>query len=842
MSKKSGASDIKGQAATQRTVQTSVTTPDKFVPQGRSAAALQRVLRAAPGRAKTGDILTLQRSMGNRAVRRLLEGTAGRQPSTLHPIQAKRIDGTAESADIQEPRTKEQDGLPDDLKVAVEHLSGVSLDGVKVYYNSPEPSRRRALAYTRGAEIYVGPGQEKHLPHETWHAAQQRQGRVLPTARVGAAVFNDDPGLEGEADLMGARANAVRQRAVRDAVPTSGARRSKLSSPTPAAPIQRITQGQLKELDGVLTELRELWNYFNLIPGAAYVDANTLGIYFDSKPIGVIRGKLGAVANSVDRMSGEGVPGSIDDLILGSVTAELETVVEVLADGGSKYLNFVKTDGATYRVSRAHPLRQTVEGLKHAYDTLDALRKPRAATPPRFRAQKAHASTVMMDIPPKPAEAPEAEDAPRWLNRVQQSHSLLTRLRDEYGLDTIIFRGYEGLESRSRTNELLSGLRRVIQQQTHSYLNSEFNLLVDFGATSREAEQKAMVKYTIDATGNVEIRVERVVPKADWDERKKLYAPLGYGVIDPAVRPRQQGLIAKYRLKEFREADARWTLGELNSLDAAFARVIAATPEVASMLEQLVVIRTAAHVSGTEAFYDGIAHTLSITSSTFEDISFAGRALTGVLANSYKIIAHELAHLILAAPHRQQMSSAERVSLSAESSYAKASKSGDIAGLTSRISLLEKTLEEDELFGDDAIITKWKTMASAAVVAEKAKIEAEIQLLKKQLASLEQSAKKSSAAESFLKLMDEAPEESLGHRTRFLTKNFPKPIVEKFVKLMATWRVGPITVYAAQEQGRIDEEMLAEAYALFVVDPQFVRQVSQPMYEWFMSKAFLAPG
>jgi len=98
-------------------------------------------------------------------------------------------------------------GLPDNLKSGVENLSGFSMDDVKVHYNSSQPAQLNALAYAQGTDIHVAPGQEKHLPHEAWHVAQQKQGRVQPTIQMKTGVaVNDDPGLENEADVMGAKA------------------------------------------------------------------------------------------------------------------------------------------------------------------------------------------------------------------------------------------------------------------------------------------------------------------------------------------------------------------------------------------------------------------------------------------------------------------------------------------------------------------------------------------------------------------------------------------------------------------------------------------------------------
>lgn len=99
-------------------------------------------------------------------------------------------------------------GMPAQLKAGIEWLSGISMDGVKVHYNSPQPAQLNALAYAQGSDIHLSPGQEAHLPHEAWHVVQQAQGRVAPTRQMKDAVsINDDTSLEREADAMGARAS-----------------------------------------------------------------------------------------------------------------------------------------------------------------------------------------------------------------------------------------------------------------------------------------------------------------------------------------------------------------------------------------------------------------------------------------------------------------------------------------------------------------------------------------------------------------------------------------------------------------------------------------------------------
>ncbi|WP_217995075.1 DUF4157 domain-containing protein [Methylogaea oryzae] len=96
--------------------------------------------------------------------------------------------------------------MPHQLKAAVENLSGVPLDNVRVHYNSAKPAQLQALAYTQGTDIYIGPGQERQVAHEAWHVVQQAEGRVQATRQMkGKIPLNDDPRLEREADEMGAR-------------------------------------------------------------------------------------------------------------------------------------------------------------------------------------------------------------------------------------------------------------------------------------------------------------------------------------------------------------------------------------------------------------------------------------------------------------------------------------------------------------------------------------------------------------------------------------------------------------------------------------------------------------
>jgi hypothetical protein len=135
------------------------------------------------------------RTLNNRAPARQLK-PADRPSSSVAGKQAP-------------PAAKSRKGLPKRLKAGAEALSGLALDDVEVHYNSAKPAALNALAYTQGSDIHVAPGQEHHLPHELWHAVQQKQGRVKPTLQRKGIGINDDEGLEREADAMGARAAAM---------------------------------------------------------------------------------------------------------------------------------------------------------------------------------------------------------------------------------------------------------------------------------------------------------------------------------------------------------------------------------------------------------------------------------------------------------------------------------------------------------------------------------------------------------------------------------------------------------------------------------------------------------
>lgn len=134
------------------------------------------------------------------------------KPEEEEPLQGKIVE-IIQRREIPEeeplqPKSKNNTGMPDNLKAGVESLSGIDMSDVRVEFNSDKPSQVGALAYTQGTNIHVAPGQERHLPHEAWHVVQQKQGRVRPTMQLKNVAVNDNEELEKEADEIGESLNS----------------------------------------------------------------------------------------------------------------------------------------------------------------------------------------------------------------------------------------------------------------------------------------------------------------------------------------------------------------------------------------------------------------------------------------------------------------------------------------------------------------------------------------------------------------------------------------------------------------------------------------------------------
>lgn len=180
------------------------------------ADAKQTEVLARPSTARAG-IHNSPRMIAQRQQLRSLFGTAVQLYDRLEGEAHEPGPDLTAQRQAMASRPTNRTGLPDGLKTGIESLSGMSMDHVKVHYNSPQPAQLNALAYAQGADIHLAPGQQHHLPHEAWHVVQQAQGRVQPTRqmRSGQAI-NDDAALEQEADIMGTQASAAPAQRVAD--------------------------------------------------------------------------------------------------------------------------------------------------------------------------------------------------------------------------------------------------------------------------------------------------------------------------------------------------------------------------------------------------------------------------------------------------------------------------------------------------------------------------------------------------------------------------------------------------------------------------------------------------
>ena len=112
-------------------------------------------------------------------------------------------------------KQKNSTGMSDEVKSKMESSFNTDFSGVKVHANSSKAPEVGALAYTQGHDVHFAPGQFKPesstgqqlLGHELAHVVQQREGRVQPTTEIAGLPVNDNPSLENEADVLGAKAS-----------------------------------------------------------------------------------------------------------------------------------------------------------------------------------------------------------------------------------------------------------------------------------------------------------------------------------------------------------------------------------------------------------------------------------------------------------------------------------------------------------------------------------------------------------------------------------------------------------------------------------------------------------
>lgn len=174
---------------------------------GDHAAAAYRQEALPAQRSHRGDHVAQVQSPLQR-----LQALADASPQVAQLMRLQTLADSAGAGVLQRKSPDEEELLQGKFATspAAPNRTGLTMDHVRVHYNSAKPAQLNAHAYAQGSDIHLAPGLDRHLPHETWHLVQQAQGRVQPTLQLnGGVAVNDDPVLEREADQMGERALAA---------------------------------------------------------------------------------------------------------------------------------------------------------------------------------------------------------------------------------------------------------------------------------------------------------------------------------------------------------------------------------------------------------------------------------------------------------------------------------------------------------------------------------------------------------------------------------------------------------------------------------------------------------
>ena len=241
---------------------------DKHMQTG-TIAQLKAMTESSPQLIKlSNSAAMIESSPRQQAMQKFSHGINSRRVSLAQrmedsdPLQGKFVSPAAVQLKENSAARHNESGLPRSLKNGIESLSGMSMDHVKVHYNSAQPAQLSALAYAQGNDIHLAPGQEQHLPHEAWHVVQQAQGRVQPTMQMKEGVpVNDDIGLENEADLMGNRAAQFRLPTELDATTIGSIKQGQVvGGREPSQMKESPTSGSLPAIQLMkLSEVKDSW-------------------------------------------------------------------------------------------------------------------------------------------------------------------------------------------------------------------------------------------------------------------------------------------------------------------------------------------------------------------------------------------------------------------------------------------------------------------------------------------------------------------------------------------------------------------------------------------------------
>jgi hypothetical protein len=166
-----------------------------------------RVARLVVDTISSSDRDTVQRKEAEeeeKELQRKVEGLATAGGSVVGP--------DLESA-IQRARSGGQ-SLPDGIRQPMERAFGTDFGGVRVHTDGEADRLNRSIqarAFTTGQNIFLRQGEfrpgstegQRLLAHELTHVVQQKLGRVRETRPINGMEFNDDVGLENEAERNG---------------------------------------------------------------------------------------------------------------------------------------------------------------------------------------------------------------------------------------------------------------------------------------------------------------------------------------------------------------------------------------------------------------------------------------------------------------------------------------------------------------------------------------------------------------------------------------------------------------------------------------------------------------
>ncbi|MGF9906775.1 DUF4157 domain-containing protein [Brevibacillus porteri] len=144
----------------------------------------------------SSHILSLQKTLGNQAVQRMLSKTPLQKSENLSSASGR--------------------SLPDSVQAKMEQAFHTDFSDVQIHPESSAASQIGAIAFAQGNDIHFAPGTyqpetqsgQQLLGHELTHVVQQRQGRVKANVPDSSLPINDDPALEAEADRYGSHAAA----------------------------------------------------------------------------------------------------------------------------------------------------------------------------------------------------------------------------------------------------------------------------------------------------------------------------------------------------------------------------------------------------------------------------------------------------------------------------------------------------------------------------------------------------------------------------------------------------------------------------------------------------------